>query len=297
MQKGGVKQEDLHPQAQPIGDEFHKAGLRTKISAFIKGRETAEAHEVKLPTKDEVEKSIDSLFSSSECKQPSKGLNSGAGIVDAASVYLMTFHHAAAGLGLPGLIASESIAFIKNSADSQHSSSSVWNERRHLREFKSHILSELESKLPDAKHKRQEMELKELIQETQTLFSDIEKKSKEHLDTALKNRLQGVGSSIAALVVNSTLLKPLVDYTSEFFTSFARVQPVQPPGYNPDPAMATIDLAVRVGWFVFTSAFITTLAYEVRGDTSESIEKRDKAREELKGRVESLFGKIQEMLG
>jgi len=296
MQKGGVKQEDLHPQAQPIGDEFHKAGLRTKISNyFVKKSGSATAHVVKLPTKDEVEKNIDSLFSFSECKQPSRGLNSGAGIVDAASVYLMTFHHAAAGLGLPGLIASESISLVKNYADNRNHSGSVRDERRYLRECKSHILSELESKLPNAKHRRQEMELRELIKETQTLFSDIEKKSKEHLDTALKNRLQGVGGSIAALFVNSTLLKPLVDYTLDFFSSLARVQPLQPPGYSPD--LVLVELAVRTGWLVFTSAFITTLAYEVRKDGSESIEKRDKAREELKGRVESLFGKIQEMLG
>jgi hypothetical protein len=293
MQKSGNKQEDIHPPVQLAHSEFHRASLRTKISNYFVKKKGVATGEVKLPTEGELEGSIDSLFRFSENKQPSKRLNSGAGIADATSLYIMAFNHPVAVLGLA---ASEGISFAKNYLDSRHYSELVNSEREFLEKYKSDIISTLESKLPIAGNKKQETELKNLISETESFFSEVDARSKQHLDSALKRRLQGIGSSVGALIVNSTILKPLVDYTSNFFQSLAHVQLVQPPGYNPDPAMALIDLAVRVTWLLASSSLILMAGYEARKDSPKPLQRRNDARYELEERAGKLLERIHEII-
>jgi hypothetical protein len=292
MQKSGMRQEgDIHQPAQPV-EEFHKAGLRTRISNyFVKKSRSSAANEAKLPMKEDLESSIDHVFSFSQGKQPSRVLNSGAGVADAASLYMMAFNHPVAFLGLA---ASEGISLAKNYANNRHYSGLLKSERKFLKKYKFDIMSTLESKLSNAGNQRQEIELKNLINETQSLFSAIDEKSKEHLHTALKSRLQGLGSSVGALILNNTIFKPAVDYTSNFFTNLARVQLVQFPGYNPD--LALVELAVKTGFLITTSALILTVGYEARKDGSRSSQSRDDAMYELKDRADRLLERIQEIL-
>jgi hypothetical protein len=292
MQKSGNK-EVIHPPIQSEHNEFHKAGLRTKISSYLLTKSDIAAGEVKLPTKEELERSIDSLFIFSESKQPGKRLNSAAGIADATSLYIMAFKHPVAVLGL---VASEGISFLKNYLDNREDSGFAKSERKFLEKYKSDIISTLESKLPIAGNKRQETELKSLINETESFFSAVEVKSKEHLDSALKRRLQGIGSFVGALIADAIIF-PVVDYTVELFQGIARVQPFQPPGYNPDSAMALIDLGVRAVWLLGTSALILTIAYDLRKDeASKPLQKRNDARDELKDRADKLLERIHEII-
>ncbi|NYZ78779.1 hypothetical protein H0N99_01380 [Candidatus Micrarchaeota archaeon] len=293
MQKTGIaKEEDVHSQAQPIESELRKAGIRTKISDFIKRRHTT--HEVQLPPKEEVEQSIESRFSFLDNAQPSKKLQCGAGIADSVSLYLMTFHNSVAGLGLPGLIASESISLVKNYADNRHYSQLGKKELKFLKEYKSEIIDVLEGKLSGAKSESQRREVKKLINETKNLFSDIEWKSKQNLNTVLGSRGEAFVGSAVAFGLNNTLFKPAVDWTSNYLNNFVRV--MSPEGLAGNPYSALIDVIVRAGWLVTTSAITTYLAYEAHKDISKnSPARRDDAIHELKDRVEALYERIQEL--
>jgi hypothetical protein len=191
---------------------------------------------------------------------------------------------------LSGAIASEIIATIKNDKDTGHYSELKKSEKKYLKGCKSQIVSALKSKLLDAGNERQKKEIKKLIKETKELFPEIEKRSKQGLNTELGSRLEAFIGSSAALVWNNFYpFKTAVDVTSDLFTSFVRV--LLP--YSPDPAL--IDIAVRTGWFIAVSALATIIADEIHRALPKPIINRDYAKDELKGRVNRLFEKIQKV--
>jgi hypothetical protein len=294
MQKGEVaEKEDTHLDTPNIQSELRNAGIKTKIADFIKRRHTAKG--AQLPPEVEVEKSIDLRFSHLSNAQPSKKLQCGAGIADSASLYLMTFNTSAAGLGLPGLIASEGISLAKNYADTRHDSELGGKELKFLKEYKSEITDVLKEKLSHAENERQNKEIKNLISETKSLFSDIESKSKQNLDTVLGSRIEAYVGSAAALILNN--IPPLgwaVDWTSNYINNFVRVE--SPWGLSGNPYAVLVDAVVRVGWLVVTSVVTTALVYEAHKDISKnSPDQRDDAIGELQGRVKALYKRIHDL--
>lgn len=294
MQKGEIaKKEDALSDTSNIQSELRNAGIKTRIADFIKGRHTTKG--VRLPPEEEVERSIDLRFSHLDNAQPSKKLQCGAGIADSASLYLMTFNSSIAGLGLPGLIASESISLAKNYKDNRQYSELARKELKFLKEYKSDITDVLKEKLSHAENERQSKEIKKLISETKSLFSDIEYKSKQNLNTVLGSRAEAYVGSAAALILNN--IPPLgwaVNWTSSQINTFVRVESIG--GLAGNPYAVLVDAAVRVGWLVVTSAITTSLIYEARKDISKnSPEQRDDAITELKDRVESIYKRIHDL--
>ncbi len=301
MHKAGITKssEEFHQESSGIERDIrglHERTLSSAITGALRRRQKVE-HEVKLPTKEELQQSIDSLFRFSDEAQPSNKLNAAAGIADSASLYLI-LHQPTAIAGAIGLAASESISVAKNYANTRHYSKLGKSESRFLKDSKSKLISALELKRSHA-GSVQEKEIKNLMKETNELFSEIERRSKEGLNTALGSRLEAFASSGAAFIINNfpySPIKALIDGTSDYFTSLARVQPIQFPPYN--PPLAIIDIAVRAGWLVGMSSFIELLVYEYKKYRSEihQLVSRDDVKEDLMSRAGLLLDQIQEEL-
>jgi hypothetical protein len=294
MQKSGVAKDEAHSQAPQIESELRRAGLKTRIADIIRKRKTREAPDISTLKEEEINPHIDRLFIFSESAQPSRGLNTGAGIADSASLFLMRFNHPAAVLGLVGAVASEGISLLKNYTDTRHYSELRRSEREYLKEYESKLLSALKYKLSHTKNDEQRNKIKELMRETDKLFSEIEKKSKEGLATALGSRLEGfIGSGAALILTYIPPLKMLVDWTSDYITNFMRAQPVQ---INPDAAL--IDIGVRVGYLAFVSILTTSAvsaAYELHRESNKSLASRKEERMRLDDRMEELLKRIQQV--
>jgi hypothetical protein len=310
MQKGDVTKalEEVHPESSGIQRDIRGLqdhAIRNAIAQAVRGHK----HVAQLPEKENVEKSMEALFTFSKlAAQPSAMLNTGAGIADLTFLYI-TFSALSmnnpllAVAGGIGVIASEGVSHAKNYADNRHYSGFRKREFKYLRQCKSDIVSVLESKLHNAEDKKTREGIKSIIKETENLFKMIEARSKENLDT-WHGKLAGLGSSGLAAALD-TFVPPfswLANTFSDYLKSFVRVEAVQPPGYIPPLALA--DLAARTILLVAVSSLIAGIAHDAYTDhlktitkrpANSSIAKRQEALNDLKLRVDSLFGELQQV--
>lgn len=228
---------------------------------------------------DECKKRIDKLFRHSEIAQPSKRVNIGASIADSTALLLS----ASTGnpLSLIVIPFSEIIALLKNQYDKNRASKLRKDDLSRLESMKQDIISRLKTN----KH-----ESRELVDETNKLFSDIEHKSKEDLATALRSRLEGFAGSASALLLGLAVSKP----ASDIIDTLVLAQPIQP---QPYPA-ALISYATKlivggISYVVGSSiaSYMLDAAYNKR---RSSTSKRESEKNQLQERAEKLLKKIAE---
>lgn len=320
MQKEGVvDREDACSQAEPIQGELRKAGLRTRIKDFLGRHGTVEAQE--LLEKDGIKESIQKVFSYSQAVESGRISNSLFGTVDLAFSYFMVSSHTTALFGALGIIASETISAVKNHRDThppppelsreeknaatfarvRHAQKSNDEEPKSYQELRSReleklrgwerqILAELRFELSRA-DKDEKKAIKNLIKETEKFFSDIDKKSKAHLNNVLRNRVEGFGISLVVAGLNTAV--PPFSWFANAFSNYTvdlvRGWGLQFPPFNAD--LFLISIAAKAAWLAVTASIPTLVACELH-NRSDWTGQRVEDMHGLYARLDGIFEKI-----
>lgn len=275
---------ELNDETPDLRGEIEAVGKKSIISRILRRRELPP--DAPLPTKWELKEHIEKLFSLSEKSQPSKMLNAGAGVADSASL-LLAANQGNVLFGA-GAVVSELVAWAKN-RDKQPFSEARKRELSELEECKRAVMSKLKRWGKDER-------VKELMKETEELFSDIEKYSKKGMTSALGSRLEGFAGSALALV-SFPFYKPYADMVSSYLEAFIRSQPYQPPGFNPDPIVGAVYFASWFASYVVASGLLAYGVEWVRERISGRVdqEDREEMKKDLGRRAEALLDKINSL--
>ena len=299
MQKSGIAGSlEETPEQKSSGLQRDIRGMqeRNLISTILR-RHTAARTDTPLPTMQEINEHIDHLFMLSEDAQPSRTVNAGAGISDLGFLALAA-NRANVWFGF-GALATELVALAKNSSDSNSVKLARQVALEELEEDGSKIVSKLEYAISVTDDKSRRKELRKLIKETQELFYEIERRSKQGLTEVAASRAEGFvsgGLGLLATIHPASPYKYFVDGVSGLASGLIHGFPLQlPPWTYADIASAAADIAIRgIAYIAASSAFTYIIDWSIQKlQRDRSYETREGVQDLLKANASELLDRIR----
>ena len=296
IKTGSIKtSEESGEDTQGITRDLRGMQHRHSISQIFLRKRTNKQQPEELPKKEELDGHIDNVFEHSKKTQPSKRLNIADSVAQSTAA-VMSVAKGNVLIGIIGIPASEIITHWRNRHDRDTASKLRENDLSKIESIEYVMLSNLSWARDKTKDRDEIKEIDELIKESVKFFSDVKKKSKEGLVTALGSRLEGFAGSATSLLLGLTILKPASDIVSGYIDSFWLTQQIQPQPYPEALLFYITNLAVKVAAFAGASygiSYVYDVAYnEFRRNFSTY--KREYKKEQLKEKGGELLDRIAE---